>query len=198
MRVLGFVLFLAGIGVASVYASYPGHPEVAEGEQPTPSARISAWADGAGLGFAIGAFLMIAGGLVVRRDRGASAGPGAGRVGHAEKAPETVRKILERLEGLPIDELPAKAAEVQAGLDEILEELAPSVIDRRDALIASMGLGPFAEMIGQFSTMERNTARAWSALIDEAYGEIPACVERATDAATRTLEALEKKKPEKA
>lgn len=193
MRILGFVLFLAGIGVAGVYASYPAHPDVEEGEQPTPSARISAWADGAGLGFAIGAVLMIAGGLIVRRDGGASEGPEGGRLGHAEKAPQTVRKIRERLEGLPVNELPERAEEVKAGLDEILEELAPSVVDRREALILSMGLGPFAEMIGQFSAMERNTARAWSALIDEAYDEIPACVTRAQDAATRTIEALEKK-----
>jgi hypothetical protein len=194
MRVLGFVLFFAGIGVASVYASYPAHPDVEEGEEPSPSARISAWADGAGVGFGIGAILMITGAVVVRRDRGTTEGPGGGRAGHAERAPDTVRKIRERLEGLPVDELPERAAEVQAGLDEILEELAPSVIDRREALIASMGLGPFAEMIGQFSTIERNAARAWSALIDEAYDEVPGCVERAKDAATRTLEALEKKK----
>lgn len=193
MRMVAALLFVIGIGVAGVFASRVARPEVAEGERPSPAARIGAWWDAAGIGFSIGAVMMIAGALIARRERGGSVGPDGA---HATDAavPELMAQILRELEAIPSDP-GADTAATKARLDEVLEELVPKVLDRRDALVARMGLGPFAEMIGHFASMERNAARAWSALIDEAYDEIPPCVERAKSEIALAIEALEPARP---
>jgi hypothetical protein len=189
MRWLGIALFLAGIGIAGVYASRPVTLETEDGQPADPGARIGAWWDLAGLEFTLGAVFMLAGGLLVRRERGPTAGPGGGQAEDGEAVPDLVRTIRDRLDGLPED-LAAESAAAKEALDEILEELVPRVLDRREALVQQMGLGAFAEMIGHFAQLERNAARAWSCLIDEAYEEIPECVERAREGANRALETL--------
>lgn len=190
MRWIGMALFLVGIGVAGVYASRPAPIEVAEGETADPAERVRAWADVAGVGFGIGAVLMIGGALIARRERGVSEGPGGGHAKGSDTAPALVRQIREKLAAVPED--PARHREAaKEVLDEVLEDLVPRVLDRRDAMIARMGLGAFAEMIGHFATMERNAARAWSALIDEAFDEIPECIERAREGADRALAELD-------
>ncbi|HJL16660.1 MAG TPA: hypothetical protein RMH99_13440 [Sandaracinaceae bacterium LLY-WYZ-13_1] len=190
MRWVGMLLFLAGIGLAGVYASRPAPVEVEEGESPDPAEQVSTWWSLAGWPFTAGAVMMVLGGLVARRDRGATTAAG----GHAkdeEKAPALVRRIRERLDEVPEDAR-AEPEKAKQRLDEVIEDLIPRVLDRREAMIARMGLGDFAEMIGHFAQMERNAARAWSCLIDEAYDEIPACLERARDGADRALERLER------
>ena len=194
MRMVAALLFVIGIGVAGVFASRVARPDIAEGERPSPAARVGAWWDAAGIGFSIGAVMMIAGALIARRERGGSVGPAGARAPHAE-VPEVLAQILRELEAIPSDPGADTAATTKARLDEVLEELVPKVLDRRDALVARMGLGPFAEMIGHFASMERNAARAWSALIDEAYDEIPACVERAKSEIALAIEALEPARP---
>src|SRR5690606_27362608 len=109
----------------------------------------------------IGAVMMIAGALIARRERGESVGPDGARATDAE-VPELMARIRRELEAIPSDPAADPAATKQR-LDEVLEELVPKVLDRRDAMVTRMGLGPFAEMIGHFASMERNAARAWSA-----------------------------------
>lgn len=188
MRWIGVALFLAGIGLAGTYGARP--VEVAsDGEATEPTARIVAWWDAAGLEFSLGIIYMIAGAVIVRRRSRRSAGPDGKREGGVESAADLIETIRDRLEALP-DDPRAGSALIQAKLDEILEDLVPQFLDQREILISRMGLGTFAEMIGHFARMERNAARAWSSLIDEAYGEVPACLERAREGATRALETL--------
>jgi len=185
MRFVGLGLFLVGVGLAGVFAARPVTVDDAD-----PMARVGAWADVAGVGFGIGAVLMLAGAIVARRERGASVSAGGLHLKDTDRAPALLRQIEEQLAAFPADPTREKDAS-KAILEEILDELVPRVLDRREALIAQMGLGAFGEMIGHFATMERNVARAWSALIDEAYGEIPGCIERAREGAARARADLE-------
>ncbi len=55
----------------------------------------------------------------------------------------------------------------------------PELLEQRLSLVAELGLARYAEMIGQFASMERNAARAWSAITDGALEEAAASVVRA-------------------
>lgn len=66
----------------------------------------------------------------------------------------------------------------------------PAFLDHREDLIDKLGVAGFAEMIGHFASMERNTARAWSALTDEVLDEVGPCVERACSEITLAVAAL--------
>ena len=188
MKLAATLVFIVGIGVAGVFASRVVPPDVPEGQQATPSARIGAWWGAAGPGFSIGALMMIGGGLAARRLRRSASAPGEETAG--DTATSMLAAIRERLEALP--EHPANAIDAtREGLDEVLEQLVPRFLDRREAMIDEFGLGTFAEMIGHFSAMERNAARAWSALIDEAYDEVPGCLDRARQGVARASAVLE-------
>ncbi|MEO0323839.1 MAG: hypothetical protein AAF447_12840 [Myxococcota bacterium] len=66
----------------------------------------------------------------------------------------------------------------------------PDVLELRAALMDALGLEAFASMIGHFASMERNAARAWSALTDEAWAEVGPCLDRAREGLQRARDAL--------
>ncbi|MFK7985768.1 MAG: hypothetical protein AB8I08_07020 [Sandaracinaceae bacterium] len=187
MNIVGSLLFVVGLFVAGVFASRVVPPDVPEGAQASYSARIGAWWDAAGIGFSAGALMMVGGGLLARRARAASVEAESATSG-GQSAPALMDTIRDRLADLPED---PTADGLKEQLEEILEELIPQVLDQREALIAQLELGPFAEMIGHFATMERNTARAWSALTDGVHAEIPPCLDRARAGMDRALAAME-------
>jgi hypothetical protein len=208
MRALGMVLFVIGVLLASCYAARAVHPQgTGPGGEVTSGDRISAWSHVAGAPFAVGMVLLVAGGLLSRVRRPGAPPPRPTPTGteHEGFEPEGAADLI--LEGEPVPEhvksehplapavllmrIAAKFDQLPEGnpgehvdvlrqaLDEIIEQDVADFIDQREDLIAGMGLTRFAEMIGHFASMERNTARAWSALTDEAYEEVPPCIERA-------------------
>jgi len=199
VRLLGFVLFLAGLTVASWYASKVVEPPPANGEaaepRPDPIGAVTRWGAEAGLPFAAGLVLMIAGGVLARREQHAAArlareaadGPTEEGGGAAAILP-LLDAIAKRLDELDASELPQGAQPLADAIDELLTEQVPEVVERREALIESMGLETFAEMIGHFATMERAAARAWSALTDEAWPEVATSLERAKRGIARARE----------
>ncbi len=193
----GFVLFLAGLTVASWYASRVVEPTElsgvdAEGEpQATAGDRISAWGNVAGAPFGVGFVLMLAGGFLARsatskNDEGEESS-GAESSGSSLEQLQAMKGSLAALssEVLGLDDGIEELAEGDIGIIEtnatkladkieaILEEQIPTFLERREELVSRLGLEDFAEMIGHFATFERATARAWSALTDEAWAEVP-------------------------
>ena len=63
--------------------------------------------------------------------------------------------------------------------------------DMREAMIRQLGLETFAEMIGHFASMERGAARAWSAIVDEAWDEVGPSLERARAGLANARQVLE-------
>ena len=226
MRVAGFIVFVLGVVVASCYAAraveVPAPPAAAKGADPDPEKkpgerkptgrqRLSAWWNAAGLPFAGGMVLIVAGGLIARRrpmreptgDRTERAGAelvttDKGRTEDAAAA-ETTRSpgaILERIAGeldeIPVDDVAANADRVHERLDDVLENDVPEFLGQRQELIDALGLAAFAELMSHFAMMERNAGRAWSALIDEGYSVVPGCIASARDglaAARKVLDA---------
>lgn len=188
MRLLGFGIFVIGLTVASWYAAY-----VPEG---TGAERIGNWASFAGLPFGLGFAAMLLGVALARyskkREDPAAASEGASS-GDAPSALEQIEIIAGQLDELVAEELNAQQvsvdAEALAGrIDAILSEDVPVFLDAREKIIERYGLETFAELIGHFAVMERATARAWSAITDQAYEEVPPSLTKAKDAIHRTLE----------
>ncbi len=193
MRLAGFLLFVVGVTVASCFAARAVTPEPAvKGALPTPGERLGAWWDAAGIPFSGGMLLVVMGGVLARRKPKAGS---AKTTGSAEEAPGPVAvlaQITEELASLPADAVPANAVGIRDRLEDILERDVPAFLAHRLELIDRMGLGKFAEMISLFASMERNAARAWSALTDEVLDEVPQCLERAKNAGSSARELLER------
>ncbi|MBX3251296.1 MAG: hypothetical protein KF901_29225 [Myxococcales bacterium] len=188
MRALGFVLFLAGLTVASWYAARKVDVTAGSGPdgQPTSMDRIGAWGEVAGLPFAAGFVLMIAGGLVARRGTssavdvvGRAEGQRQGRPG--SQVSVMLDGIAERVDALDAGPLPEGAKALADEIAAILEEPVADFLEERERLVAALGLERFAELIGGFATMERGLARAWSALTDEAWEEVGPSLARARE-----------------
>lgn len=184
MKMIGFVIFAAGLTVAGWYASL-----VPRGEELVGTARITAWFDQGGPPFLVGIALMIIGGVIARRAGKMAAKKAAGGQGEGDgpyrggEGPKPVLALLdemvETLQPLSADGLPDGRKELADTLDALLADTVPDFLDQREALIEKLGLETFAEMIGHFASMERGAARAWSALTDEAWGEVGPSLEKA-------------------
>ena len=188
MRYAGFGLFVVGLTVASWYASY-----VPEG---VGAARIGNWFDAVGLRFVAGFATMLVG-VALARLAGRTDGPeehaAEANAPTAAGAMEKVRGIRDRIDGFVARELSPKdvAADAQAlaaDLDHLLNEDVPVFLDARPRVIDRYGLATFAELIGHFAVMERAIARAWSAITDEAFQEVPPALDKAQAAIHRACE----------
>ncbi len=187
MKQLAFWVFVVGVIISACYAARLAPVEQGEGSGDegavTVGDRIGAWWGAAGVPFSVGVILMVGGGLLGRRIEKLANAPkeaAAEAVGQPKGSPRSVLdEIGEALEALPAGHLAESTPEAQEGLDKILEELVPRFLNHRPRMIAEMGLEKFAEMIGHFASLERNTARAWSALTDGVPSEAEVAVERA-------------------
>lgn len=188
MRALGFGLFVVGLTVASWYSAY-----VPEGEG---AARIGNWASAVGLQFGVGFAVMLFGVALARfatkREDPAQESEGASS-GDAASAMKQIATIAAQIDALVTEELTAQQVAVDAEqlagrIDYILNEDVPVFLDARPKIIDRYGLETFAELIGHFAVMERATARAWSAITDQAYDEVPPSLEKAQAAIHRALE----------
>lgn len=188
MKALGFVLFLAGLGVASGYGARKVDVANGSGEAGLVTAgdRIEAWFDVAGLPFLGGLAFMVLGAVLARR--GGSAAQEVVERAEAMRAGATPPKarpmeLLARMDTIlePLDatKLPGDAKPMLTQLDALLEDAVPDFLDLREGMIRQLGLATFAEMIGHFASMERGAARAWSAIVDEAWDEVAPSLERA-------------------
>ena len=182
MKLGAFILFVVGVIITSCFAARPVSPR---GTGPkgivTSGDRIWAWADEAGAPFAAGLVLMIAGGLIARRrKKPTESQSGATKSDELFDTPAALEAISAIVSELDEDgDARAEQPAIRATLDRLLDEAIPELLTHRQAMIDTLGLGRFAEMIGQFAGMERNIARAWSALTDEAYGEVGPSIRRA-------------------
>lgn len=175
---LGFLAFLTGTAFAAAYAA-----RAVTGQ--SGGERLSAWFAAAGWPFLAALLLMSAGAVVMRRER--KSGDKKARAGGHDSARDALDAVARAFAELP-DPVAERAAVVHAGLDEILERLVPEFLEYREQLIGTMGLFDFAHMIGNFASFERNVARAWSALTDEAFDE----AHRALAKAGQALERVQK------
>lgn len=198
MKQVAFWVFVAGVIISACYAAKLANVEEGQGSGPegavTSVDRLGAWWDGAAGPFSLGIVLMVGGGLLGRRIEKIENAPRKAATDAVTTAKDTpagiVDEIEEALEALPAGDLADKTSEAQDGLDRVLEELVPRFLAHRARMIAEMGLEKFAEMIGHFSSVERNTARAWSALTDGVPSEAEVALERAKRALVNAKTAL--------
>lgn len=195
MRLIGYVLFVSGLLISVTQAAYI--PEAGEGL----TARVGAWFDVVGTTFLLGLSQMVVGAFLTRA-AAAAALQGAAKEAEAGDgvAPDPVAAAGALLAGLASTLAPLSAADLEgdrtrqstlkAALDEVLEDQVPDVLELRAALMDALGLESFATMIGHFASMERNAARAWSALTDEAWAEVGPCLDRAREGLQRARDAL--------
>lgn len=203
LKAIGAILFVVGLTYASWFASYVPTPE--EGEVlPTGLARVSLWWGQVGTRFIGGLLLMIIGGplarLADRRARDAKAkktgdGPYRGTDQGADEPAAALDGILTSIRALPVADMKKKPKALADAIDVILTDQIPFFLDMRQDLITNLGLERFAEMIGYFASMERATARAWSALTDEAFQEVLPCLQRAERGAVHAASALKGEEP---
>ena len=191
MKFAGMLLFLAGLTVAAWYASY-----IPYSESPVLGlARVQVWASQAGLPFAGGLLLMIAGAILARvankplsaKNQGEDAKQGRPALADAARL---LDEIATDIVALQTSDLPKGAKPLADAIEQILEDKVPAFLDHRQRLIEDLGLENFAEMIGHFATMERGAARAWSALTDEAWDEVEPSLARAKVAAEAARAAM--------
>ena len=185
-KTIGLLVFIVGLFVASAFG---GRIVEVESETPRPAQRLVAWGEVAGLPFLLGLALMIGGGLVARR--ASKEDEGGGEAAATGTPQEQLRQMQATLDGLDATMLPGNAQGLADQLDAVLSDAVPNFLDGREALIERLGLERFAEMIGSFAVMERNAARAWSAITDEAWAEVPQCIERARTGLKHAIELIE-------
>lgn len=191
MKYVSLLVFVAGLTVAAWYASYiPASEETLLGFD-----RVKVWAAQAGWHFGGGIALMIAGAIAARvanqPDSPEAKTGDAAPTDASDGSTEQLAQIVKDLDALDVESLPENAGPLADAIEKILEEQVPAFLDERQRLIDSLGLERFAEMIGHFATMERGTARAWSALTDDAYHEVEPSLARAQKAAKAALLALD-------
>ncbi len=198
MKQVAFWVFVAGVIIAGCYAAKLAPIEAGEGSGPegavTIGDRVGSWWDGAGIPFSVGVLLMVGGGILGRRIEKLDNAPPDASADAATKpkgSPSSVLdEISEALEALPAGHLAKSVEDARDGLDRVLEELVPRFLNHRPRMIAEMGLEHFAEMIGHFASLERNAARAWSALTDGVPSEAEVALERAKMALSSAKKAL--------
>jgi hypothetical protein len=198
MKQVAFWVFVAGVIISACYAARLAPVETGEGSGPegavTVTDRLGSWWGAAGVPFSVGVILMVGGGLLGRRIeklRHAPKDAAAENVNEPKGSPSAVLdEIDEALQALPAGHLSGSVEEAQDGLDRVLEELVPRFLNHRPRMIAEMGLEKFAEMIGHFASLERNAARAWSALTDGVPSEAEVALERAKMALSSAKKAL--------
>lgn len=198
LKAIGAILFVVGLTYASWFASYVPTPE--EGEVlPTGLARVSLWWGQVGTRFIGGLLFMIIGGPLARladkktrdaKTADSADGPYRGSGKGANEPEAALDGILSAIRTLPIDDMKENPKVLADAIDEILTEQIPFFLDKRQELITNLGLERFAEMIGYFASMERATARAWSALTDEAFQEVLPSLQRAERGAVHATSAL--------
>jgi hypothetical protein len=190
------VVFVVGVVLASLYAARPAPvTESVDSGRPSPWTRVLDWARVAGAPFAGGVGLMVVGawlGRARRRRRLTSSSRreeltatadavSTGReVDPIELASTLLARSADRLEQLRDAQLEPEVWAGRAQLDELLEHDVPAVLELGTALAAQLGAVRYAEFMGAYAGCERNAARAWSALTDEALDEVPPSLERAT------------------
>ena len=179
MRLTGFLLFIAGVVLAAWYAARPLSDDMLARDgagAPTAMERIVAWGGAAGFPFAIGVLLMAACGVIARRaERRAAPTAGAGDAAGSDTG-QMLRALDQAVATLPEGDPQACAAELHERLDLLLEDMIPEFLEQRQHCVAEMGLARYAEMSGSFASAERSLARAWSALTDEVWHEVPPCL----------------------
>lgn len=188
MRMAGFGLFVAGLIVASWYAAY-----IPEG---TGSERIGNFFGAVGLQFGLGFAAMLAGVAMARfggkredpaqEAEGAASGDAAGAMKQVEHIAAQIDALVA--EELTVEKVAGQSDRLAATIDHLLNEDVPVFLDARPKIIDRYGLETFAELIGHFAVMERATARAWSALTDHAWQEVPPSLEKAQAAIHRAVE----------
>ncbi|MFT5358283.1 MAG: hypothetical protein ACI9KE_005521 [Polyangiales bacterium] len=203
LKAVGAIIFVVGLTYASWFASYVPAPEEGQ-ELPTGLARVSLWWAQVGTRFVGGILFMIIGGPLARfADKKALAaktgnsgdGPYRGTDKGADEPGAALEGILKAIRALPVDDMKTQPQALADAIDVILTEQIPFFLDKRQELITSLGLERFAEMIGYFASMERATARAWSALTDEAFQEVLPSLQRAERGAVHATSALNGEEP---
>lgn len=192
MRLVAYALFVIGLLLATTQAVFI--PDAGEGL----AARVGAWFDAVGVVFLLGLAMMVAGAVLARRaatkPSGGVADDGAAAaldpVAVAAELLAALDTTLAPLDGENLGADSARRAALKAALDDVLEEKVSDFLELRPALMDAVGLEVFAEMIGHFASMERNAARAWSALTDEAYAEVGPCLDRARASLRRARDAF--------
>ena len=196
MRRTGFVIFAAGLIISSWFAARYVPTDTITGSGAggavTAMDRIEAWGGVAGWPFAAGALLMMAGGVIARR--------GMAREAHAhataaEGTPDTHALLVEidsAVAALPEGDVEANAEALRHQLDDLLDEKMPAFADARQRHELAIGAAGYAELSSAFASAERNLSRAWSALTDEAWAEVPSCIAAARQAMTQALELAER------
>ena len=190
------VVFVVGVVLASLFAARPAPvAESAGSDRPSPWARVLDWARVAGAPFAGGVGLMVVGAWLERsrrrrrltslpmRDELTATGDAVSTGREAdpvELASTLLARSAHRLEQLREAQLEPEIRAGRAQLDELLEHDVPAVLELGTALAARLGAVRYAEFMGAYAGCERNAARAWSALADEALGEVPPSLDRAT------------------
>ncbi|MCB9606030.1 MAG: hypothetical protein H6716_05525 [Polyangiaceae bacterium] len=193
MKIVGLLVFIVGIFVAGSYAARPGALKLPEGQEPTPKQRLVAWKDVALGPFAVGLLLMLGGAVIARRRPAASGEMDAKelKTGGRRSPEELLKELADAVERFDVSALSdSNKAPIADRIEGLLEEEVAQFLDAREELISKLGLNGFAQMIGDFATFERNLARAWSALTDSAYEEVPPALQRAGDALARARKAF--------
>ncbi|MGC6492934.1 MAG: hypothetical protein ACON5B_08845 [Myxococcota bacterium] len=182
---VGMALLVVGVSVAGAFGArnseqvttYRQSLVDTEGpsvQMPTPSERFWGWLGESGAPWGLGVVLIVAGGMIARRDASErAASPTSGADGHVDflgalEAMETAAS--EALHALASCEDEDDAPEVREALDRLRFDVLTPMVDRRGVLLARHGMSDFAEYFGSYSGAERQLNRAWSALTD---GHVP-------------------------
>ena len=189
MKTAGYILFALGLAGAATTA---GHPVTGT----SAGERLLEWSRLVALPFAAFLAIAIAGAVLLRKQQRARVERAGADSEQDDAAPEAIlTTMLTRLEevrsahpGAPTDA--AAHAAFHEALDAVLERDVPTFLEHRQRLVTRLGMLRFAEVMGNFSAFERNAARAWSALTDEALDEFEAALNRALDALEATQNQL--------
>ncbi|NOY93327.1 MAG: hypothetical protein GXP55_19245 [Deltaproteobacteria bacterium] len=194
MRAAGFGLFLIGLFFAAGYAARVVPESAMQGTGPdgviTPGDRLSAWGDVAGPAFGGGLALMILGGVLARRAGAALETAPKDEATHVPLGDQLAAMEKLLLE-LPDGDPATHTDELRAALDDLLESKVPDFLERRTEMINLLSLGGYAGLMGAFAGMERAAGRCWSALTDEAWGEVPPTLKRARLGIRQSIELFE-------
>lgn len=183
MQRIGLLIFVAGVTLSSWYAArlVPDaeiRARMDHSGEINAGDRLVAWGNAAGLPFGAGTILMVAGAIIARRSQ-KKPGADMALTGETIDTLAALQSIRAVVDGLEWHEDAKSRTGLHEALDQLLEEEIPEFLSHQEHHMEGLGQLAYAEMSSALASTERALARAWSAMTDEAWDEVPTCLDTA-------------------
>ena len=163
MVYLAWILLMGGMVIASLTVAYVKDASEApapNGSYGLPALLINPY-------FLLGMGLIILGTIVNRLHSSSKSKTKSTKKSSLAKIQQNLQSIINDLRNIKNKRGTIKLNELPAHIENIQENAIFEIVESRDAIIATLGYGPYGTIMSDFATGERFVARSWSAGVDK-------------------------------